>query len=89
MDVNILEEKEDMISLEVGGESHTFLNLLTNVSWSEGANHAVYFIEHPYLSKPKLVVKSGNPRKVLKDSAQKIIDDCEDFSKKFKRALNK
>jgi len=89
MELKVLEEKKDMLSLELTGETHTFLNLLTEVSWKEGARQAAYFVEHPYIAQPKIIVRSDNPRRVLRDSVQKIIDDCEDFSTKFKRAMKK
>jgi DNA-directed RNA polymerase subunit L len=46
-------------------------------------------IEHPYLSNPKITVRANNPKKVLSDASQMIIDDAREFGKEFGKVLKK
>lgn len=89
MELKVLENKPDCLSMEVRGESHTLLNVITEYSWLANANQASYIIEHPYMSEPKLIVCSKNPKKTLKDSSQIVIDRSLEFKKAFERALKK
>ena len=89
MELRVVEKKKDKLKVEVLGETHTLLNLLRENAWKEKADQASYMIEHPYLAKPKIIVKASNPKKVLVNSAQMIIDDSKEFSGEFKRAMKK
>ena len=89
MDLTVLEKKGDKIQIEVRGEDHTLLNLLRENSWKTGAKQASYMIKHPYLSHPKIIIKSGQYKKVLTNAAQMIIDDATSFERSLKRALKK
>lgn len=89
MELEIIESRKDEVKVEVKGESHTLLNILRENAWKSGAKQAAYIIEHPYLSQPKIIVKAANPKKVLRDAAQMIVDDALEFEKEFKRALKR
>jgi DNA-directed RNA polymerase subunit L len=89
MKLKAVERGKDKLVVEIAGESHTFLNLLRETAWSKGASHAAYIIEHPYLSEPKISVKGGNPKNILKNSAQSVILNAKDFQKEFSRALKR
>ena len=89
MKLSVLEKKKDKLRVEVDGESHTLLNLLRENSWKSGANQAAYRIEHPYLSKPEIIVSATNPKRILSDSAQLIINDTKTFEREFKKALKR
>lgn len=89
MKLVLLESKEGKMVLEVRGENHTFLNLLRENAWDAGSKQASYMIEHPYLSEPKLIIRADNPKKVLDNSAQAIIDSAKEFEKEFKRVSAK
>jgi len=89
MKLNVLESTENKLVIEVHGEDHTFLNILTERSWASGCKQASYIIEHPYLSKPKIIVMAQNPKKILDSAAQMIIEEAKAFEKEFKRALPK
>ncbi len=80
-----LEKGNEKISLEIRGETHTFLNLLRENVWKFRGKQASYMIEHPYLSEPKLTVRAKNPKKILDDAAQMIIDQTKEFEKELKR----
>ncbi|MEE9323219.1 MAG: RpoL/Rpb11 RNA polymerase subunit family protein [Candidatus Aenigmarchaeota archaeon] len=80
-----LENGNEKMILEVRGETHTFLNLLRENIWKAGGRQASYMIEHPYLSEPKLTVRAKNPKKIMDNAAQMIIDQTKDFEREFKR----
>ena len=89
MELKVLDKKPNRLKLEVAGENHTLLNLVTEYAWLAKASHASYIIQHPYLSEPKLIVSSPDPKKTLNNAAQMIIDRTEEFQRGFKRALKK
>lgn len=89
MELRAVEKKKDKLKVEVIGETHTLLNLLRENAWKEKADQASYMIEHPYLARPKIIVRANNPKKVLVNSAQIVIDDSKEFSREFKRAMRK
>ncbi|MEM5812609.1 MAG: RpoL/Rpb11 RNA polymerase subunit family protein, partial [Candidatus Aenigmatarchaeota archaeon] len=85
----IVEKKEGKIKVEVIGEDHTFLNVLREKCWKAGASQASYMIEHPCMSNPKIIVSAKNPKKVLSDAADMIIDDVSEFRKGFSKAIKR
>ena len=85
MKLVVLEKGNEKMVLEVHGETHTFLNLLRENAWKAGSKQASYTTEHPYLSEPKLVIRAKNPKKILDDATQMIIDQAKEFEKEFKR----
>jgi len=89
MELKLLEKSPQKLKLEVAGETHTLLNLLTEYAWVEKASQALYIIEHPYMSQPKLIVGSANPKKTLDNAVQMVIDQSKDFRKAFERSLKK
>jgi DNA-directed RNA polymerase subunit L len=89
MEIKVLEKKANRLKLSVLGETHTFLNLITEYSWLGKGSRASYMIKHPYLSEPELIVSSQNPKKTLKDAAQTITDRTQEFGRVFTRAMKK
>jgi len=92
MEVKITKEEKDTILVELGGETISFANLLRQESWSDkSTSEAAHMKEHPYLSQPKVFVKSGrgSPREILEKSAERIADQTKEFKEEFKKALKK
>ena len=89
MEIKVLEKTAESVKIEVTGENHTLLNLLREKCWKAGASQASYMIEHPYLSSPKIMVRAKNPKKVLSDASQMVIDDAAEFGKEFGKTLKK
>jgi DNA-directed RNA polymerase subunit L len=87
MEFRAVEKTKDGIKLEVAGETHTLLNLIRENAFKNGAAQASYIIEHPYMSQPMLIIKSGQPKKVMKDSADQIVYDVSKFKKAFEAEL--
>ena len=86
MELRILEESEDVLKVEV--DDITLINLLNEKVWKQrGIEFSAYKIEHPYLSKPVITVRSKNPKKALIDAADKIIEDVDALRKKLATVL--
>ena len=86
MELKVVEKTKDKLKVMVIGESHTLLNLLREASWKTGARQASYMIEHPYMSEPEIIVRAKNPKKVLTDAAQVVINDAKTFEREFKKS---
>ncbi len=89
MELTVLEEKPTKLRLEVKGENHTLLNIVTEYAWEAKAKQASYMIKHPYLSQPELTVISANPKKTLSDAAQLVMDRAKEFRVGLERGLKK
>ncbi|MBN1896593.1 MAG: hypothetical protein JW789_02590 [Candidatus Aenigmarchaeota archaeon] len=89
MELKVLESKADKLNVEVMGETHTLLNIVSEYAWDTGASQSSYIIEHPYLSQPKLIVKAKNPKKTVSDAAQLVADRSKEFRVAFDRAAKK
>ena len=89
MELKIIEKTKKKIKVEVRGETHTFLNLLSSKAWEAKAKQSSYIIEHPYLSEPKIVVYGDNPQKILLNASQLMIDELKEFSKHFNNTVKK
>jgi len=87
MKLKKLEKTKDKLVAEVEGEDHTLLNLIREKSWLSGAEQASYAIDHPYLSIPKITIRSKNPVQTLARATQLVIDDTLAFQREFKKAL--
>ena len=86
MEIKILEEGEEILKVEV--DDVTLVNLLNEKIWKQrGIGYSAYNIDHPYLSKPVITVKSKNPKKALIDAADRVIDDVDALRKKLQAAL--
>jgi DNA-directed RNA polymerase subunit L len=89
MKLTLIEKKKDKIAIEVQGEDHTLPNLLRENAWKSGCKQSSYFIGHPYLSEPKIVIRSDDPEKTIKNAVQMVFDQAKDFEKELKRVLRK
>jgi DNA-directed RNA polymerase subunit L len=89
MELTLIEKGKDKLKVEVQGESHTLLNVLRENAWKAGAGQASYMIEHPYMAKPKIMVRAKDPKKVLTSAAQAMSDDSRAFLAAFKRACKR
>jgi DNA-directed RNA polymerase subunit L len=87
MKLKVLEETDGKIRIEVDGETHTLLNVLKGNAWKAGAEQASYIIRHPLMSQPELIIRAKNPRKVLKEAANMVIEDAKEMQKEAKKAF--
>lgn len=75
---------------EIGGEGHSFPNLLRKTLLEEPAvEFAGYNIEHPLLASPVVTLRTKRRQSsvVLRESLEKMLARTEEFRKKFKQAI--
>ncbi len=81
MQIDVLEETDDKLKIRVH-DNITLVNLVNENLWQQKIELAAVTVDHPYLSKPVLTIKSKKARKALLDATEKIIDDVKDLRKK-------
>jgi DNA-directed RNA polymerase subunit L len=91
--LNVILEDGDRMEMEVGGEGHTFLNLLQSYLLADkSVEMAGYTKYHPLMDKSLLIVKLGrgkNYKRALTNNSEKASKALADFSKKFQASLEK
>ena len=85
MEVNLLKEDGDKIELEIN--DLTFINLLNENLWKKKINYSAYNKEHPYLTKPVLLVSAKDAKKALIEASEQIAEDMDSLRKKFQKAV--
>ena len=86
MEINVKENEKNMIKVEMS--DLTFVNLLNERLWEENESvksfdYSSFSIDHPYMAKPVLIVKSANPSKAVLDATDYIISDVESLKKQL------
>lgn len=92
MELKKLKEDEKTLLVEAVGESFTLTNAVREYLWDDkSVSEAAQIKEHPYLSQPKIFVKTdrGSPVTALEKASEKLVDDVKEFKQKFKEALKK
>ena len=86
MKVEILQDDKETLKVEIHDNS-TLVSAVNENLWLQKVDMAAYKIEHPYLSKPVLIVKSKNPKKALIDATEQVVADVKDLRKKMQAEL--
>ena len=86
MKIEVLEDEKDTLKIEIH-DNQTLVNLINENLWQQKVDMAAYKIDHPYLSKPVLIVKSKNPKKALLDATEQVIEDVKELKKKLSAEL--
>lgn len=94
MDLRVISHDDDTLTIEVGGENHTFMNVLKGALLeTEGVSAATYDV-NPEQSggqtEPILTVKTEegtDPLDALEDGTTRIKDKTEGFKSAFEAAL--
>jgi len=81
MKVKVVEDEKEKLKIEVA--DLTFVNVLNEAIWEQKPDVSGYAKEHPYLSEPVLLVRAKNPKKVVADATQQLIDDIEALKKQL------
>jgi DNA-directed RNA polymerase, subunit L len=94
MEITILSQAKDEIEVLVKGETHTLMNIikatLLEDSRVETAFYDVKRLSNSVEREPVLYIKTmpgEKPIEILKDVAQKIIAECNNFSAAFSKAI--
>ena len=92
MELKKVKEDEKTLMVEANGESFTLTNAIRDYLWDDkNVSEAAQVKEHPYLSQPKIFVKTskGSPMAALEKATGKVIDISKEFEQKFKESLKK
>jgi DNA-directed RNA polymerase subunit L len=96
LEIKISKKGENEVEIELGGEDHSFPNLLREaLIQDKTVEFASYSLGHPQLGTPKLYVrtKGSKPEKALKDALKSTRKDISAvstaFSKKTKASKKK
>lgn len=93
MDIVILRQNKCEIELKIKGETHTLLNIIKSELLKDKRVDIAYYDLKSLLNsvskEPILYLKTYNeqPLKVLKETIDKIINMCNDFSLSFKNSV--
>jgi len=92
MRVACREVEKGSIELEVYGETHTVLNLLTsdlNMKLAKG--YSAYRVEHPLRQEAMLYINAGggDAKKLLLEVIRGLIEDLESLEEKLDKAAGK
>lgn len=86
MKIEVLENEDEKLKIKLD-TNLTLVNLLNDALWKEKVSLSAYKMEHPYLAKPILLVKSKNPKKSIINAAEQVIEDVKEFRKHFSTAM--
>ncbi len=80
--IDVLEDEGDKLKLRVH-DNTTLLTIVNENLWKQkGIDFAAVTVDHPYLSKPVLTVKSKKGKKAVIEAAEQIIEDASALRKK-------
>ena len=72
MEINVVEEKGNKIEFEID-ESVGFLNALKKELLTDSnVKVATYFVKHPLVGTPKMIIEADDPRKALNAAVQRL-----------------
>jgi DNA-directed RNA polymerase subunit L len=89
MEPRIIEHTKYELKIEIGGEGHSFPNLLRKTLLEEpSVEFAGYNIDHPLLASPvfTLRTKKRQANVVMREALEKMLARTEEFRKKFNQA---
>lgn len=92
MELKKVKEDEKTLLVEAKGESFTLTNTIREYLWDDkNVSEAAQVKEHPYLSQPKIFVKTskGSPMAALEKATDRVVDISKEFKQKFKESLKK
>jgi len=91
MEPRIIEQSRYELKFEIGGESHSFPNLLRKTLLEEpSVEFAGYNIDHPLLAEPvfTLRTKKRQANVVLREALEKMLARTEEFRKMFNQSAS-
>ncbi|MBI2663389.1 DNA-directed RNA polymerase subunit L [Candidatus Woesearchaeota archaeon] len=87
MEIKVLENNKEKISIEVVEEDHTLMNALRKELWNDKDTEvAGYKIEHSLISNPVLIVEhKKDAKKALLDAVERLKKKNKDFKSKISK----
>lgn len=87
MKVEVLEDEKEKLKIEIH-DNTTLVSLVNENLWQQkGIESAAFKVDHPYLSKPVLLIKSKNSKKALLDAIEQVVEDVKELRKKVQNEL--
>jgi DNA-directed RNA polymerase subunit L len=86
MQLKVIESNRYELKIEIGGEGHSFCNLLRKTLLEEpSVDSAGYSIDHPLLASPIFILKTKKRQAnvVLREALEKMLARTEEFRKKI------
>lgn len=87
MEIKILDDKKNKLSIEVKGADHTLCNAIQTDLWSDKhVKIATYSIRHPQISVPQMIVETDgeeSPKNALINAVQRLQKTNARFKKEF------
>lgn len=90
MEIRTIDSSKEILEIEVLGENETLLNpLKVKLLADEDVELAEYIIEHPFLSTPKVYIrtKKGEPIAALKRALKSLQKEYKDFETALEDAV--
>lgn len=88
MKLKIIEDKKDLLVIEIEGARHTIPNLLREALLEDNSvDLAAYEKKHPMLGNPKVYIKAKDPRKALLAAIKRTEDAVKEFEEEFEKAV--
>jgi len=90
MEIKVMEEKKNSMVFELKGASHTVCNILKKELWKDkDVKNVGYTVRHPLVGSPEFMIEtdSGDPRKIITRTCQKIQKDMDKFGSEFKKGV--
>jgi len=88
MEVKLISHDEESIELEIVGENETFLYpLRTKLLDDKKVTYASYFLGHPLLDNPRIVVRvsDGKPLEALQRATKALNKEYRDLREQFEK----
>ncbi len=92
MEVRVVEKEHDLLRVELPkGEETLLIPLVEALQKEEKVVEARYFLGHPYLDRPTLLLrtKGEKPQQVLKRTLKDLTDLYDDLLTDFEKAADK
>lgn len=92
MELKVVKQDEKTLLVECTGETFTLTNVIKDELWMDkNVSEAAQIREHPYLSQPKIFVKTsrGLPQTALDKAAERVENQAKEFKEEFKKSLKK
>ena len=91
MEVKVLEEKKNRLTIEMKGEGHAFCNALKKELWNDShVKAAAYKVAHPLVGIPTMVVETDGketPKKALTEAAKRLSKETDKFKTAFLKGI--
>lgn len=91
MEVKVLEEKKNRLTIEIKGEGHAFCNALKKELWNDShVKISAYKIDHPLVGVPTLIVETDGkeaPKKALIEATKRLGKETDKFKTSFLKGV--